>query len=237
MQCYQGTPVFIARAVQLGRAVPLEDISKIPAVPHSPTPYTTHHPERIKKFRFEKAKAIEAQEAPVHSDSCQWRHELDHDVESVFWLIVYWVMGAQPVECSKEVLDHAPWSFLTSNVKTRGLFIRGMANDLANITTHSFYEGVHPLLRRLAAILVVDRVWLEKTDARNDPGYTCEAFQRLILQFILDNRHKEFMWREVEPLRREVEPLPRVPSLTETTGQRRYAGSVGKRKRSPSVET
>ena len=145
-------------------------------------------------------------------------------------------MGAQPVKCSKEALDHAHWSNLTSNVETRAHFIRGIAHNLANTTTHSFYKGLHPLLRRLAAILVVDRVWLEKTDARNDPEYTCEAFQRLILQFILDNRHKEFMWREVEPLRRKVGPLPRAPSLTETTGQRRYAGSTGKRKRSPSVE-
>ena len=79
-----GHPVFIARAVQLGRAVPLEVISQIPAVPHSPTLYATHHPERIKKFPFEKAKVIEAPEAPAHSDSYQWRHELDHDVESVF---------------------------------------------------------------------------------------------------------------------------------------------------------
>ena len=58
---------------------------------------------------------------------------------NLFFGLLYWVMGAQPVKCSKEALDHAPWSNLTSNVETRAHFIRGIAHNLSNTTTHSFY--------------------------------------------------------------------------------------------------
>jgi hypothetical protein len=235
LQCYQGTPVFIARAVQQGRAVPLSVPSIIPAVPISPKPYTLNHPDRIKKFPQEEMAVII--KIPADSNNRRWRHELDHDVESVFWLILYWVMGAQPVKCSEEALNPMTWAGLTYDVGNRSVLIKALGEAQLTNITHSFYEGVRPLLRDLATILVVDRVWLEEPDARNDPEYACEAFQRLILQFILDNHSKEFMGHEVEPLRRDVEPLPKVPSLTETTGKRRHAGSTGKRKRSPSGET
>lgn len=57
---------------------------------------------------------------------------------------------------------------------------------------HSVFKAFWPLLQDLAQNLGVDRYWLD-CDSRNDPGYVLEAFQRLILDFILKNGEKTFM--------------------------------------------
>jgi len=158
-----------------------------------------------------------------------WRHELDHDAESAFWLLVSWVLGAQPVQCPKETLAAHTWANLKEDVESRITFINELTNrrSLEGIT-HSFYRPVWPLLKALASILVVDRLWLEESDSRNDPEYVGEAFQRLIFQFILDHHNKEFMTHKVDCHHRDIEPIAQLPSLTPTPSER----STGKRKRS-----
>src|ERR1700756_4007409 len=89
LQCYQGTPVFIARAVQMGKAVPLSAFQIVPTVPNSPEPYASNHPDRINKFPPGGEELVIR--ASTHSNSRQWRHELDHDAESVFWLLLLWL--------------------------------------------------------------------------------------------------------------------------------------------------
>lgn len=90
----QGTPVFIARAVQMVQAVPLSHVQIVPAVPKSPKPYALAHPDRINKFPPGGERLII--EAPTHNDGRQWRHEFNHDAESVFWLLLLWLIGASP---------------------------------------------------------------------------------------------------------------------------------------------
>jgi hypothetical protein len=70
--------------------------------------------------------------------------------------------------------------------------------------THSFYEPLRPLIEDLAAILVNDSHWLPASDPRKDPFYITEAFQRLILNFIIDNRGEEFMDHHVNKTFRKV---------------------------------
>ena len=75
------------------------------------------------------------------------------------------------------------------------------------------------LIGDLASFLVVDRCWLPALDPRrNDPEYLNEAFQRSILQFILDNRHEDFMNRTVGTTLRKVEELPQSQALSSTRG-------------------
>jgi hypothetical protein len=70
--------------------------------------------------------------------------------------------------------------------------------------THSFYKPLQPLIRDLAAILVIDSRWLPASDLRKNTYYITEAFQRLILKFIIDNRGEEFMDRRIEKTFRKV---------------------------------
>jgi hypothetical protein len=206
LHSHQGTPVFIARAVQLRGPVPPHQVIVVPAVPAVPIsskPYTTCHPDRIRKFPSKGMEVLQVPKAP----NIQWRHELDHDTESVFWLLLYWLVGAQPENAEEQQIDHGIWSGLTGNIRDRvGLVDR---RTLAG-ATHSVYEPLCPLLDRLAQILNVDRNWLKSikpSDPRGHPAYVNEAFQRLILQFIVDHRNDEFMHRKVSPRSRHAEMI------------------------------
>ena len=171
LQCHQGTPVFVARAVELGHAVPPPfDSYILPAMPKSPVPYASNHSDRIEKFPFH---ARILKEPSEDTRNRKWRHEHDHDEKPAFWLLVYWAVRAQPERFQEEFIDCAIWPFLNS----------------------------------VAAILAVDRHWVESSNPRNDPGYVNESFQHLILQFVLNNHGEEFM-------KHKVAPSPGHPDLT-----------------------
>jgi len=138
------------------------------------------------------------------TESSQWGHELDHDTESVFWLLLYWVVGAQPENQEKELINGGIWFNLMGSTEDRIRLLRSTLDG----ATHSVYHPLWPLLNKLAAILDVDRCWVKPSDPRKDPGYINEAFQRLILQFILEHRNEEFMHCQVGSQRRHPEPMP-----------------------------
>ena len=161
----------------------------------------------------------------------QWRHELDHDAESVFWLLLYWVVGAQPAEREKEEIIPGIWANLTGNsIKLRTSLLRSLSDEESlEEVTHSSFRPLLPLLSDLASFLVVDRHWLDKTEVRNNEQYIPEAFQHLILQFILDNRSKDFMTQPVDRRFRQVQVISQNLSLPGTGSPRWNAESSRKR--------
>jgi len=134
-----------------------------------------------------------------------FRHELDHDTESMFWLLLYWAVGAHPEGKEEEPIDTGIWSGLSGSVETRTLLVGGGPISHA---THSFYKPVGLLLTKLAAILTVDRLWVASSDPRSQLGYTTEAFQHLILEFLLSNQGQEFMMHKVASNRRYPNMMP-----------------------------
>ncbi|KAF8341499.1 uncharacterized protein EI90DRAFT_2965881 [Cantharellus anzutake] len=221
-----GTPIFMARALQLRKPVPLRIPSILAAVPDSPKPYTLAHPDRVAKFPSTPLRLLT--DHPGGRNNREWRHELDHDAESVWWLLLYWTVTAQPKGEPDEFIAHSTWSILTGD--RRGRLIRDLAStpgepdEGTGTEIHTlYYKPLLPLLGRLAEILVIDRYWLEDSETRNAPQYVSEAFQRLILQFILDNREADFMVREVKERPRRVEKGSQEPSHSATASQRRNA--------------
>jgi hypothetical protein len=204
----------MARAVQLGRAVqPHGDLLDIPEVPMIAGHYETCHPDRIKKFpyRLREFSFISTDGNP------QWRHELDHDTESVFWVLFYWLVGAQPKNKDKEPIAADFWAGLTGSVTARRRLLR---HDLDG-ATHSVYRPLWPLLNKFASILNADRHWIESSDPRNDPGYFNEAFQCLILQFILEHRDEKFMQHRVESQPHRLELMPGFLSVSSDLSRKR----------------
>jgi hypothetical protein len=173
----------------------------VPEIPDSPDRYAEVHPDRVEKFPDAKRLVIYPKEIDDNERDDRWRHELDHDAESVFWLILYWAMVVQPEECRKETIDSTSWTNLLGNFEKREALIREIPTNL----THSFYKPLQPLIKDLAAILVIDSHWLKAPDPRKDTFYVTEAFQRLILKFMIENRGKEFMDHPAEKAFREVE--------------------------------
>jgi hypothetical protein len=97
---------------------------------------------------------------------------------------------------------------MLGDFEDRHFLIQRLNSNPANNLTHSFYKPMWPFISSLAAILVVDRHWVEKSDVRKSPEYICEAFQRLILNLIVSNRDTDFMTRRVDDSLRIVGPVP-----------------------------
>ena len=93
------------------------------------------------------------------------------------------------------------------------------SGDLPSNITHSVYKPLWPLISSLAAILVVDNHWLPKSNVRKRPEYICEAFQRLILQFIDSKRNEDFMTFPVGESLRQVQKVANVQTLSTSLSQ------------------
>jgi hypothetical protein len=192
----------------------------VPEVPPSPESYTLNHPNRIERFPLEEDKVI--YKLSPDSVNRRWRHDLEHDAESVFWLLLYWVLGAQPAQQPAENISSLTWASLIGSVGNRTGLLRSLRDDLEpEQVAHSFYRPLVPLLGELAAILAIDRYWLDTSETRNNEEYVPEAFQRLILQFILENRSKEFMTHPVDGQIRQAEMIRQILSLPSTNARNR----------------
>jgi hypothetical protein len=185
-------------------------LARVPEIPDYPDSYAKVHPDRVKRFPSGlKELVIDPKRIDVNERDDGWRHELDHDTESVFWLLLYWAMVAQPADCDKETIDSTSWTSLLGNSGDRhGLILLFTLLPIPPNLTHSFYEPLQPLIEDLAGLLVIDRHWLPESDPpdpRSDLYYLNEAFQRLIIKFMIDNKDKIFMHRRVEKIFRKVE--------------------------------
>jgi len=230
-----GTPIFISRAVEGGKTVPLAQPFRVPKVPTIPERYAKEHLERINEFP-EKIDGVLVDPLENQSQDDGWRHELDHDVESVFWLLLYWAMVMQPAKGPPgEDIDSGSWSSLLGNAKARERLVLVLSSgDQPDDLIHSVYEPLWPLISKLAATILVDRHWLPTRDVRKSPVYLCEAFQRLILQFIDSNRNEDFMTCLVGDSLRQTAQVAQSQALSSTTTQRNDAlerGNVIKRRR------
>ena len=225
----------------MSNVVPLpKGIAVVPAIPGSPDEYSLKHPARINKFSSTEELVIRRR-VNENNHSNQWRHELDHDAESVFWLLLYWAMVVQPKNLSKKIpnedIKSSVWTEITGDAEERNALVRALAQGSLSRVTHSIFKPLLSLIENLAAFLVVDRHWLEQSDKRNQAEYLNEAFQRLILRFILDNHGQEFMDIPVDGNLRSVEPVPHSEKHSTTTLQARNAEETRKRPSpQPSIE-
>jgi len=80
--------------VEEARAVPLPELALVPPVPRSPEFYASVHLDRIAKFRIAEEQILRNPER----ERSPWRHELEHDAESVFWLFLYWAIVVHPAD-------------------------------------------------------------------------------------------------------------------------------------------
>ncbi|KIO25467.1 hypothetical protein M407DRAFT_25171 [Tulasnella calospora MUT 4182] len=225
----RGTAVFIARAIQLGHAVQFTPWFPHPT-PASPGPYAQNYPERLEKFKPGRLRAVE--EHSKDSAKRAWRHELDHDVESVFWLMFYWALSARPEEHPNEPINPVAWNSLIGAAGEREALMDSLsARRNLTGTVHSAFSPLMDLISSLAGVLQLDRHWLNDSDPINDPEYIVEVFQRLVLQFILDNRGKAFMGIQVDPKRRDIPETPQILGLSSTTSQRSNSENAKKRTR------
>jgi hypothetical protein len=137
-------------------------------VPQSPECYALVHQNRIEKFPGETEEIQINPRELMNQSQGEWRHGLEHDAESVFWLLVYWAVVVQPKDCppnDRSNIDSRIWTNLIGDSEGReqliDLFSRGR---FLKKLTHSAYEPLGGLISKLARFLVVDRYWLPASD-------------------------------------------------------------------------
>jgi hypothetical protein len=190
MSC-QGTPMFMARAIRqggpLGKDRKLLEYCGMPE--SSSEVYRKVFPDRLVKFPTSESFPVKIN---LRDDKKLWRHELYHDAESVFWLLVWWALQASPKDA--EVTTTIPrWIWSTFANTTEG---DGRSCDIAQYTLDPSYEPLKGLLEQLGDAVVHDLHWAtvqSESEACTHPEYLHEVFQRYILNFILAKQHEDFM--------------------------------------------
>jgi hypothetical protein len=228
MPCPQGTPTFIARAVVSSRqkrgTYTLMPMPQFDQAPEAYKAYEAAVPGRLRAF----PKNIERlYRLPNDIPHEPFKHELQYDAESVFWLLLWWAISAYPVDVAADdkIIDDRVWDALTKKQDAdRDPRERFVDQPVVNIL-HPSYKPLERLLEDMAWQLCGDHekgeAQLKKQDpgyeedqSRKQPDYLHEALQRLIIKFLFANYHEGFMTMQKGPdFREQVVMAPMVTNL------------------------
>ena len=205
-----GTPLYQARAAE--QVAPLEYTTVVPGmpelIPEVLERYKEVLPKRLEQFRPDRSLRILG---PSKGDTRKWIHELRHDVESAFWMLLLWVVIFRPSD--DEEPPKIPWVFWANltDERTRGLSVPRMKVKDETHWVHPALYPVRELLQDMAAHLDGDLHWLSKEDKcyeqMANPSYLREVFQRLILNFLFKYENEPFMSLEKHKGNRDVEEM------------------------------
>ncbi|PPQ85293.1 hypothetical protein CVT25_010066 [Psilocybe cyanescens] len=197
-----GTPLFTVRAVH--NRGPFPDLSEqlvvLAGVPEPSLTYQQCQPERTKLFDNIRTDYLYPGDAILTRH--EWRHELYHDAESIFWIIFYWFILANPESGdTDQKIKVGDWFYFvdTSDCVSRNLLLLGLATDLIGTVLHSTFSPALMLLSDLAQAVYPGPYYLAKDNPRSRPDFVHEVFQRAILNFIIKHKDKDFISLEIGP--------------------------------------
>jgi hypothetical protein len=172
-------------------------------VPEALQCYQAVWPERLKQFPPDpKAYVIKK----TDGEDIKWYHQLRHDVESTFWIFLYWAIHLRPdnTELATEI-PVEDWAMLTST--KRGGLIPDISDQMGRAWVDPAYAPLQELLCELASHLTADLHWVNEDHPLQmaDPSYLREVFQRCILNFLFKNRGQPFMCQKRHRVNRKFE--------------------------------
>lgn len=180
--------MFIARAVAAGHAlwadICIWEVQRLSQAAQAL--YQTVHAERLANFPPNTDKH---HIAPQPAGRRQFAHQLRHDAESIFWLLVWWMMLARgPTGTSESSgrIHAGPWNnFIRQDAQARNPDIEENMLDPA-------YAESYPLLQALGKTLQYDLHWAKQSTYQKD-DFLHESMQRILLNFIVQHRDSHFM--------------------------------------------
>ena len=236
----QGTPNFMARAVHKGSPLPTpESFPASPVLRHdAASVYKRCYPERFKLFgNREKWPTKVADQATLP----MFRHELRHDAESSVLLFFWWIMLAAPQGKKSVGIGRIIWSCFSLEeqiwLNRQKLLSALQYNEFQDEIVHPEYDQLFPLVKSMAKLIQEDYHWV-KEEKYKHPEYLHDALQRVILNFVFENKDDPFMDRQKSPEPRQVRGVapaaPRIyvescvfASSSSTQGKKRkVSGSV-----------
>jgi len=205
-----GTPLYQARAAV--RIAPLENIRVVSGmpelIPEALKRYKEVLPTRLEQFPPDESHHILM---PSKGDTHEWIHELRHDVESAFWMLLHWVVIFRPSN-DEEPPEIPFWAHFTTEASRRLLVMSVQGMDKAP-WVHPALDPVRELLRDMALHLDGELQWLSKEDKcyeqMANASYLREVLQRLILNFLFKYKDEPFMHLQKHDGNRAVEEMIR----------------------------
>jgi hypothetical protein len=154
-----------------------------------------------------------------------FQHNLRYDAESVFWLLLWWSLQIKPEddnEDPEDIIKSPYWHGLTGEIDLRDeIFITRFPRSIL----HRRYQPLEGLFKLMAGQLTGDHGLLP---SRQHDEYLHEAFQRLILEFMLKNYHEPFINLKVHDQLRKVDNDPIMSQgVTGTSSNKRKRGPGG----------
>ncbi|PPQ85292.1 hypothetical protein CVT25_010065 [Psilocybe cyanescens] len=234
-----GTPLFIARAVHNGG--PFPDLSQesvaLAGVPEPSPTYQQCHPERIKPFEKIRKHYLYPEDA-ILTPLREWRHELYHDAESIFWIIFYWFILANPEPGNfEQKVDTGHWLYFidTLNCLKRNTLMRQIG--LREVPLHSRFSPALMLLSDLAQAVYPGPYYMAEDNPRSRPDFVHEVFQRAILNFIIKHKDEDFINLEIDLEFRRLEGnIPRPLSNSKQSLLSASSSTTGSKRPSPVPE-
>lgn len=193
----------MARAVRKGH--PLGTIGDVQVA--SPTPdllpgiydkYAAAYPERM--TRFQCGKERHAMRIVADPDKITTRHDLRHDAESIFWLLVRWTVNAAPEGRQATVIDPTAWALFTSQRLDQDF--RAVMISSESVADPA-YTPLGTLIRNIWETLEPELYWATNMPY-TDAEFVHESLQRHILNYLVENWDEEFMNYPTSGIPREI---------------------------------
>ncbi|KAF9476031.1 hypothetical protein BDN70DRAFT_995968 [Pholiota conissans] len=221
LQSAQRTNVFMAQAVRMGgphgvtkRYNVYQPAPKLSDLAHAA--YAKVHPGRLTRFPTSDNDDDAIHNARVGRKSTDsWRHELYHDAESAYWLLLRWAVLASPND--KREMPPGLWEPLN------GTGADSRSSVLGVDTLDPAYSALESLLRDLGSVLRDDIFWATEAPFTH-PEFIHEVLQRHLLNFIFENQNEPFLTLPKAANSRQPNPTGGVPlSIPQTHARRATA--------------
>jgi len=198
--------------------------------------YKRFYPDRFKIFGNEmKTPTKLADKATPPA----FRHELRHDAESGVWAFFFWLLLAAPHGKDSGCISTTAWSCTTSDemgIDRQRLFAMLENKHLQNDFAHPKYRPLLQLLTSMTDLIQTDYHWVAEKEYKH-PEYLHDALQRVILNFLFENKEESFMDLRKSPAYREVKKMNTPAPLSGPTTDRRRSASARKNKRKVTKST
>jgi len=168
-----------------------------------------------------------------------FRHELRHDAESGVWAFFLWLLLAAPHGKDSGCISTTAWSCTIldeTGIDRQRLFTMLREEDLKYDFAHPEYHPLLQLLTSMTTLIQTDYHWVAEEKYKH-PEYLHDALQRVILNFLLENKEESFMDLQKSPAYREVKIMNTPAPLSGPTTNHRRSASARKNKRKVTKST
>jgi hypothetical protein len=170
--------------------------------------YESKHPKRMESFKETLGLQIGPSKNPLPAF---FQHKLDHDGESGVWSFFWWCILAFPENETQVPISVVDWAALLPQYDGDRT---GLPNyDMRDTVLHSFidrkkvlhpgYGGLLDLCQSIAYAIFPDYHWAEG-GVRQLPDFVHEILQRIILNFVVENKDAPFMDKKKANKNRKV---------------------------------